>query len=389
MAAVALDIAAVRARFSALDRDLVLLDGPAGTQVPDEVIEAIAHYFRTSNSNVGGSFTTSRRSTAVVEDARASAARFLGCDADEVIFGANMTSLAFTLTRTIGRTFESGDEVVVTRLDHDANVAPWLELAQDLDLTVRFADITDDCDIDLADLERQLSARTKVVAFPVAANSTGTLTDVARIVELAHGAGALAWADAVHAAPHLRTEARAWGVDVLLCSPYKFFGPHLGLAYGRRELLEAWRPYKVRPAPDEPLGHRFETGTQPFELLAGLIAAIAYIDSLGWDAIKQHERMLGERFLAGLPDTITLHGRPMMEGRVPTFMFTVEGVSPSEVGRRLGEQGIAVWDGNYYALEVLRRLGLEESGGAVRAGFVHYNTADEVDRVLDALARLE
>ena len=182
MAAVALDIAAVRARFSALDRDLVLLDGPAGTQVPDEVIEAIAHYFRTSNSNVGGSFTTSRRSTAVVEDARASAARFLGCNADEVIFGANMTSLAFTLTRTIGRTFESGDEVVVTRLDHDANVAPWLELAQDLDLTVRFADITDDCDIDLADLERQLSARTKVVAFPVAANSTGTLTDVARIV---------------------------------------------------------------------------------------------------------------------------------------------------------------------------------------------------------------
>ena len=178
-------------------------------------------------------------------------------------------------------------------------------------------------------------------------------------------------------------------MDVLLCSPYKFFGPHLGLAYGRRELLEAWRPYKVRPAPDEPLGHRFETGTQPFELLAGLIAAIAYIDSLGWDAIQAHERSLGERFLDGLPESVTLYGRRTMNGRVPTFMFTVEGVSPSEVGRRLGEQGIAVWDGNYYALEVLRRLGLEESGGAVRAGFVHYNTADEVDRVLDALARLE
>ena len=388
MATVAFDVEAVRARFGALERDLVLLDGPGGTQVPDEVIDAISEYLRTSNANVGGPFETSERTLALVEKARATAGRFLGCSAEEVTFGANMTSLAFSLSRTAAREWEAGDEIVVTRLDHDGNVAPWLELAHDLGLAVRFADITDDCDVDLADLERQLSSRTRVVAFPIASNAVGTLTDVARIVELAHGAGALAWADAVHAAPHVPTDARAWDVDVLICSPYKFFGPHLGLAYVRREVSEGWRPYKVRPQADEPLGHRFETGTQPFELLAGFVAAVEYIESLGWDAIQAHERTLGERFLAGLPGSVTLYGRRSMDGRVPTFMFTVDGVTPVEVGRRLGEQGIALWPGNYYALEVLRRLGLEETGGAVRAGFVHYNTQDEVDRVLGALAAL-
>jgi cysteine desulfurase family protein (TIGR01976 family) len=388
MATLALDVEAIRRRYSALQRDLVLLDGPGGTQVPDEVIDAISEYLRTSNANVGGPFETSARTVALVDGARAASARFLGSSAEEVTFGANMTSLSFALSRTAAREWEAGDEIVVTRLDHDGNVAPWLELAHDLGLVVRFADITDDCGVDLADLERQLSGRTRVVAFPIASNAVGTLTDVWRIVELAHGAGAIAWADAVHAAPHVPTDVGAWDVDVLICSPYKFFGPHLGIAYVRREVAESWRPYKVRPQADEPLGHRFETGTQPFELLAGLVAAVEYVESIGWDAIQAHERSLGERFIAGLPAGLTLYGRQTMDGRVPTFMFTVDGVSPDEVGRRLGEQGIAVWPGNYYALEVLRRLGLEDAGGAVRAGFVHYNTHTEVDRLHEALASL-
>jgi cysteine desulfurase family protein (TIGR01976 family) len=388
VATVAFDVDAVRARYSALQRDLVLLDGPGGTQVPDEVIDAISAYLRESNANLGGPFETSARTVALVDEARASAARFLGCSSEEVTFGANMTSLSFALSRTAARDRKQGDEIVVTRLDHDGNVAPWLELAADLGLVVRFADLTDDCDVDLADLERQLSGSTRVVAFPVASNAVGTLTDVRGIVELAHDAGALAWADAVHAAPHVPTDVAAWDVDVLLCSPYKFFGPHLGVAYVRREVAEGWRPYKVRPQSDEPLGHRFETGTQPFELLAGFVAAVGYVESIGWDAIQAHERSLGERFLAGLPAAATLYGRSSMDGRVPTFMFTMDGIAPAEVGRRLGEQGIAVWPGNYYALEVLRHLGLEDAGGAVRAGFVHYNTHAEVDRLLDALAAL-
>jgi cysteine desulfurase family protein (TIGR01976 family) len=383
-----LDVEAVRGRYSALKRELALLDGPGGTQVPDEVIDAISAYLRESNANVGGPFETSERTVRVVDAAREAAGRFLGCSPGAVTFGANMTSLSFALSRTAARTWEAGDEIVVTRLDHDGNVSPWLELAHDLGLVVRFADITDDCDVDLADLERQLSGRTRVVAFPIASNAVGTVTDVRRIVEFAHGGGALTWADAVHAAPHLPTDVAAWDVDVLLCSPYKFFGPHLGIAYVRREVAESWRPYKVRPQADEPLGHRFETGTQPFELLAGFVAAVDYIESIGWEAIQEHERSLGERFLAGLPSGSTLYGRQTMDGRVPTFMFTLDGIAPDDVGRRLGEQGIAVWPGNYYALEVLRRLGLDESGGALRAGFVHYNTHAEVDRLLDALAAL-
>ena len=384
-----LDVAAVRARFGALDRDLVFLDAPGGSQVPDEVIDAIAGYLGTSNANVSGPYETSRRTEALERRSRETAARFLGCQPEETVFGPNMTTLSFALSRTAGRDFEPGDEILCTRLDHDANVSPWLELARDLGLTVRFVDINDDTTLELDDLERQLGGRTRIVAFPVASNAVGTLTDVPRIAALAHEAGAIAWADAVHYAPHGRIDVEALGVDVLICSPYKFFGPHLGVACVRRELIERWRPYKVRPAPVDPPGKRFETGTQAYELLAGFVAAVEYIESLGWDDIVDWERSLGERFLAGLPPSINLHGLPGMDGRVPTFAFSVEGLSASEAAARLGERGLAVWHGNYYAIEVMKRLGLEDGGGAVRVGFVHYNTAEEVDRLLAELGRLE
>jgi cysteine desulfurase family protein (TIGR01976 family) len=383
----ALDVEAVRARFSALRQPLAFFDGPGGTQVPDEVIDAVSRYFRESNANVSGPYETSRRTEALVARARLTAGEFLGCEPDEAIFGANMTTLAFALTRTAARTWQEGDEIVVTKLDHDGNVSPWLELAHDKNLTVHFAEISDDTTLDLDDLQRLLNERTRVVAFPVASNAVGTLTDVRRIVELAHEAGALAWADAVHYGPHGPIDVGDWGVDVLICSPYKFFGPHLGVAFGRAELLRSWRPYKVRPASNEPLGHRFETGTLPHELLAGFVAAVEYIESIGWEAIQAHERTLGDRFLAGLPDNATLYGLPTMDGRVATFAFNVDGVATRDAASRLGDAGYAVWQGNYYAVEVMNRLGLGDEG-AVRAGVVHYNTAEEVDGLLGAIAAL-
>jgi cysteine desulfurase family protein (TIGR01976 family) len=369
-----LDVEAVRSRFSALQRPYAFFDGPAGTQVPDEVIEAIAGYLRESNANVGGQFETSRRTDELVSAAHETAARFLGCRADEAIFGPSMTNLNFMLTRTVGRELEAGDEIVVTRLDHDANVAPWLELAHDLDLVVRFADY------DLSDLEKRIGDRTRVVAFPWASNALGTLADAVGICRLAHEAGALAWVDAVHYAPHGPVDVAEIDADVLLCSPYKFYGPHLGLAFVRGELLERWRPYKVRPAPG------YETGTAQHELLAGFVAAVGYVESIGWEAIRAHERELGERFLSGLPEEITLYGRPTMEGRVSTFALSLGDRTPTEVAAYLAERGIFVWDGDYYAVEVMKRLGLPD--GAVRVGIVHYNTADEVDRLLAELRTL-
>jgi cysteine desulfurase family protein (TIGR01976 family) len=371
---VTLDVEAVRARFSALRRPFAFFDGPAGTQVPDEVIDAIAGYLRDSNANVGGQFETSRRTGELVESAHETAGRFLGCSADEAIFGPSMTNLNFMLTRTVGRELREGDEIVTTRLDHDANIAPWLELAHDLGLVVRFADY------DLSDVEQQLSDRTRVVAFPWASNALGTLVDAARMCELVHEAGALAWVDAVHYAPHGPIDVAEIDADVLLCSPYKFYGPHLGLAFARRELLERWRPYKVRPAPG------YETGTAQHELLAGFVAAVEYIESVGVEAIVSYERELGERFLAGLPAGVTLYGRQTMDGRVPTFAVTLDGLTPTEVAAHLGKNGIFVWDGDYYAPEVMKRLGLKD--GAVRIGIVHYNTADEVDRLLAELRKL-
>jgi cysteine desulfurase family protein (TIGR01976 family) len=387
MSTVALDVAAVRSRFSALRQPLAFFDGPGGTQVPDEVIDAVATYYRESNANVSGPYGTSRRTEALVTKARRTAAEFLRCAPEETIFGANMTTLAFALTRTAGREWREGDEIVVTKLDHDANVSPWLELAHDKGMTVHFVDINEDTTLDLDDLERLLGDRTRVVAFPVASNAVGTLTEVHRIVELAHDAGALAWADAVHYGPHGPIDVADWGLDMLICSPYKFFGPHLGIAFGRAELLDCWRPYKVRPAPSQPLGQRFETGTLAHELLAGFVAAVDYVESIGWEAIQAHERSLGERFLAGLPEGVTLHGLPSMDGRVSTFAFNVDGVPAEAAAARLGDAGYAVWHGNYYALEVMNRLGLGDAG-AVRAGIVHYNTAEEVDGLLGAIAAL-
>lgn len=388
MSATLLDVAAVRRRFTALQRDLAFFDGPGGTQCPDSVIDAVADYLRYDNANVGAPYETSRRTSALVDLAHERAGALLGCDPGEVAFGQSMTALNFLLTRALGRELRRDDEVLVTRLDHDANVAPWLHLERDLGIVVRFVDVHDDLSLDLGSLEAQLSDRTRVVAFPVAANSVGTAPDVRAIVELAHGVGALAWADAVHFGPHGPIDVAAWGVDVLLCSPYKFFGPHMGLAYGREELLRGWHPYKVRPAADEPVGHRFELGTCQHELLAGFVAAVDYLEELGWEAITTHERALGQRFLDGLPDIARLHGLPTMEGRVPTFCFSVEGHTARAVAEHLAQRDVAVWWGNYYALETIRALGLDEDDGAVRAGIVHYNTRDEVDRLLTGIDEL-
>jgi cysteine desulfurase family protein (TIGR01976 family) len=379
-------IDAVRARFTALQQPIAFFDGPGGTQVPDSVIDAIAAYLREANANTGGPFPTSRATDALVTHARATAAGFLGADIDEVVFGANMTTLNFAFSRAAARDWREGDEIVCTRLDHDGNVSPWLELARDKQLTVRFADVDDDCRLDLDHLRSLLSERTRVVAFPWASNAVGTVTPVAEIVELAHEAGALAWIDAVHYGPHGPIDVESVGADVLLCSPYKFYGPHLGLAFGRRELLESWRPYKVRPAGDFPVGSRYETGTLAHELLAGFVAAVEYLEDIGWDFVLERERALGRQFLDGLPDRWTLHGVPTMDDRVATFALTCPDVPPAVAAEHLGERGFAVWHGDYYAVEIMRRLGLAE--GALRVGIVHYNTEDEVARLLDVLATL-
>jgi cysteine desulfurase family protein (TIGR01976 family) len=376
----------VRARFSALQQPLAFFDGPGGTQVPDSVIEAIASYLRESNANTGGPFATSRRTDALLVEAHETAARFLGATVDEVAFGANMTTLNFALSRAAARDWSEGDEVVCTRLDHDGNVSPWLELARDRGLVARFADVDDECRLDLEQLRSLLNERTRVVAFPWASNAVGTVTPVAEIAALAHEAGALAWVDAVHYGPHGPIDVAGAGVDVLLCSPYKFYGPHLGIAFGRCELLEAWRPYKVRPAPEFPVAQRYETGTLAHESLAGFVAAVDYLDSIGWDFVTEHERGLGRQFLDGLPSAWRLHGVPRLEGRVSTFAITHEGLPAERAAEQLGERGFAAWHGNYYAYEIMRRLGLED--GAVRIGIVHYNTEDEVAGLLDALAQL-
>jgi cysteine desulfurase family protein (TIGR01976 family) len=386
MATLTLDPTTVRARFSSLQSGFAFLDAPGGSQVPDSVGEAIARCLREASANMGATYETSRRVAAILAEAESKAAAFLGCEPSEVIFGPNMTSLDFMLSRTAGREFAAGDEILVSSLDHDGGVAPWLELAHDKDLRVQHIELRADTTLDYDDLASKLSDRTRVVAFAWASNAIGTITDAARVCELAHSVGALAWVDAVHYAAHEPIDVAAIGADVLLCSPYKFCGPHLGIAYGRTSLLESWRPYKARPAPMSPLGRRFETGTLPYELLAGFNATIDYLAEIGgMSAIVPYERGLGERFLQTLPEGVTVYGLPTLEGRVPTFLVNVDGAPAAEVATRLGERGIGVWAHNsWYSLNLYKRLGYDDD--AIRIGFIHYNTADEVDRLVSELA---
>jgi cysteine desulfurase family protein (TIGR01976 family) len=411
-------ISHIRSQFPALSRrhdgrPYLYLDGPGGTQVPRRTIDAMAGYLERSNANHQGAFPTSEESDALLAEAHAAAADFLGAgDADEVVFGQNMTTITFAVSRAIGRTLRPGDEIVVTRLDHDANVAPWLALEEERGAVVRWVEIRPgDCTLDMAGLERALGPRTRIVAVGLASNAVGTVNPVARVVEMAHAVGAWTYVDAVHAAPHLAIDAAALGTDFLVCSPYKFFGPHLGLLYGKRELLDRLAAYKVRPAADEPPG-KWETGTLPGESIAGLLGTFGYLEWLGREfgapedvtdrraalvaamrAIHETERGLALRALTALSDVpgLTLRGivdPARMDERVPTFAFTLAGSTPREVATDLGRRGIAVWDGDYYAYELIRALGLAESGGMVRVGLVHYNEPDEIERLAQALREI-
>ncbi|WP_445149894.1 cysteine desulfurase-like protein [Baekduia sp. Peel2402] len=389
MTAVAYDVAAVRARFAALDGDLAFFDTPGGSQVPDAVRTAVSDAMRDAAANLGGTFATSTRVAEIVTAARAAAGRFLGCDPDAVAFGQNMTSLNFTLSRAFAREgLKAGDEILVTRLDHDASVSPWLEAARDAGAVVKTVAIDEaTCTLDLDDLAAQLSDRTRVVAFTWAANSVGTLVDAAKICTLAHAHGALAWIDATHAAAHVNVDVNAIGADVLICSPYKFCGPHLGLAYVRPEVVSDWRPYKVRPAPDAPAGARFETGTQPYEQLAGFTAAVEYWHDVdATDAGHAHAMELGQQLLDGLDDIdgARLIGRPTMDGRVPTFLVSFPEHDATDVAAKLVARGIAASASNSFYCLGLKDLFADR--GALRLGLFHYNTAAEVDAVLTALA---
>ncbi len=379
------DVSSIRERFSALQSGFAFLDAPGGSQVPDEVGAAVARAMREAAANLGAVYETSVRVKEILEQAEAGAARLLGCESHEITFGQNMTSLNFALSRTAGRELHAGDEILVSSLDHDGGVAPWLELARDRDLVVRHVELRPDTTLDYEDLERKLGPRTKVVAFAWASNAVGTVVDAQRVCKLAHDAGALAWIDAVHYAAHHTIDVREIGADVLICSPYKFCGPHLGVAYGRAQVTELWRPYKARPAPSTPLGRRFATGTMPYELLAGFNATIIYLESIGgYEAIAPYERSLGERFLEAIGDELTIYGLPGMDGRVPTFLVNVPGVSAAHVASHLAERDIGVWaHDSWYSLGLYKRLGYEHE--AVRIGFIHYNTADEVDRLVDGL----
>jgi len=389
-------------------RPVVFADAPGGSQVPDVVVEAMAEYLRRSNANAHGAFATSQETDHVVEEAHRAAADLLNADADEVVFGPNATTLLFAISRSIARTLEAGDEVVVTRLDHDANVRPWVLAAEDAGATIRWVDVREqDVTLDPDSLAATLSERTKVVAFTLASNAIGTVTPAAELVRIVRDrtSGAIVACDGVHVAQHRSIDVREIGADLVVCSPYKIFGPHLGILFGRRELLSSLRPYKVRPA-DDALPYAFETGTQNHEGFSGWIAAVGYLAELGeggarraavraaFDrAIVPWEAELSRRFLEGIREihSVRLYGigEPARVGeRTPTFAIRVADQHPADTAKRLAERGIYVWDGNYYALEIMERLGLEDSGGAVRVGFCHYNTREEVDRVLDELAAL-
>jgi len=407
----ALDSAWVREQFPSLKlqvngRPAAFLDGPAGTQVPRQVMDAVQNYFQRSNANTCGAFVTSRNNDAMIGAARAAMADFFHCEKDEVVFGQNMTTITFALARAIGRELRAGEEIVVTTLDHDANVAPWRAL-EEKGVVIRQADIhEEDCTLNLEDLKRKITAKTKVVAVGYASNAVGTINPVAEITKWAHDAGALMFIDAVHYAPHGPIDVRALDCDFLACSPYKFFGPHMGTLYGKREHLLRFNPYKVRPAP-ETLPDRWETGTQVQELIAGIGAAVDYLAELGhrcdstvndrrsallaaYRATRQHETTLLTHLTQGLLAIPGLRffgiSDPKRFGeRCSTVSVRLGNHTPMEVAAFLGERGIFTWDGNYYALNLTERLGVEHSGGLLRIGLVHYNTMEEVERLLSAL----
>ena len=379
-------VEAARSRFSSLQKGFAFLDAPGGTQVPDEVGQAIADALRDASGNYGAPYETGAAVEAILAQSKDDGARFLGCSSAEISFGMNMTTLNFAMSRAAGRDFVEGDEVLTTQLDHDGGVAPWVELAADKGMVVRVARATDELTVDYDDLERQLNDRTRVVAFALASNATGTIADAKRICALARAAGAISWIDAVHYAAHDPIDVNELGCDVLICSPYKFCGPHLGVAYAREELAETWRPYKARPMPAASTGRRFETGTLPYELLAGFSATISYIDSLGgMEVLRDYERELGAYLIDNLPHNVTLYGPRSMDGRVPTFLFNVEGVSAEHAARTLGARGLGLWYGdNWYCVALGPRL----PETSLRAGLIHYNTAAEVDRLVEELAAL-
>jgi cysteine desulfurase family protein (TIGR01976 family) len=425
MTTVTPDLSVLRGQFPALqqtdegDRPFVYFDGPGGTQAPQVVIDAVADYLTHSNTNVHGAFITSQRTDEVIAEAHQAMADFLNAPSpEEIIFGPNMTTLTFSISRAIGRELQPGDEIVVTRLDHDANIAPWLAL-EERGAIVHYADFNlADCTLDMEGLAALINERTRLVAVGYASNAVGTINDVQRIAEMAHAVGAWIYVDAVHYAPHGPIDVQAVGCDFLVCSAYKFFGPHIGALYGRYDLLDRLRAYKVRPAWNRP-PHKFETGTQNHEGLVGLTAAINYLADLGSEfgapfaneypefegrrlhlkmamaAVRAYERPLVGHLIDGLLAIpgVTLYGitePARFDQRVPTVAFTLEGYSPRQVAERLGQEGIFVWDGNYYALEVTERLGVEENGGMVRVGIAHYNTLGEIERLLavvDDLAR--
>ncbi|HUQ44422.1 MAG TPA: cysteine desulfurase-like protein [Candidatus Limnocylindria bacterium] len=403
------DVAAIRSQFPALDvthegRPFVYFDGPGGTQVPTSVIEAVSRYYRESNANHGGAFLTSERSDAISDEAHAAVADLLGVDPDEITLGPNMTTLTFHLSRSIAASMRAGDEIVVSGLDHHANVDPWIAAARDNEVIVRtWEPDLSDCTLRLEALDALLNERTRLVAVGWASNAVGTINPIAEIAKRVHAAGAWLYVDAVHAAPHLPLDARGVDADFVACSVYKFFGPHQGAVYGRREILEGLPEYKLRPA-----DHKFETGTQSFESQAGTIAAIEYLADLGsryggapegasrrdrvgagMRAIRAYELDL-YRHLASQLATIEgvsivgLTSDADMARRTPTAAITIEGVTPRDAAEQLGRQGIAVWDGDFYATGLIERLGLAPSG-VVRIGLTHYNTTEEVDRLIEAL----
>lgn len=407
-----LDPIPLRAQFPALQRTVngqpaVFLDGPGGTQSPESVIDAMAGYLKSGSSNLGGPFLTSQETDAAADHARAAMMDMLNARRpEEIVFGQNMTSLTFALSRAISRQWQAGDEIIVTQIDHDANISPWLLAAEDRGVTVRWLDFhPENCTLALESLADLLSDRTRLIAINYASNAVGTINDVARVVAMGHSVGALVYVDAVHYAPHGLIDVQALDCDFLVCSVYKFFGPHTGVLYGKYDLLDRLTAYKVRPASNMPPG-KWETGTQSFESLSGVVAAVDYLAGLGGEggtrreqiirgmgAIKRYEGTLSERFLHkatripglrvfGLTDVEEL------DKRTPTFAVSLDGYTPEALATLLGERGFFVWHGHYYAVAVMERLGLLDRGGLVRIGFVHYNTIEEMDKLFATLQEL-